>query len=115
MADNEGTAEANEQDAMAAVMADGATFRATGLTAPVGASLPLDDNAMFTMVDVYDGKVERTVTGPEGQTPPFWNPIHGGVVALSPDWTFDLVVSGDDPAVVHELTVLPVVPAEPAE
>ena len=45
------------------------------------------------MVDVHEGKVERTVTGPEGETPPFWNPIHGGVLTPSPDWTFDLVVA----------------------
>ena len=107
ISEDEGSAEASDQDAMAAIMADGVTFRSTRLTAPVGSSLPLDDAALFTMVDVYDGKVERTATGPEGGTPPFWNPIHGGVLTSSPDWTFDLVVSGDDAAVVNELAVLP--------
>ena len=114
IAENEGFVEASDQDAMAAIMADGATFRATRLTAPVGASLPLDDSAMFTMVDVYDGKVERTVTAPEGYAPPFWNPIKGGFVPASPDWTFDLVVGGDSPAVVHELAVLPAAPGAAA-
>ena len=115
MADNEGTAEASDQDAMAVIMADGATFRSTRLTAPVGSSLPLDDAALFTMVDIYDGKVERTATGPEGTTPPFWNPIHGGVLTPSPDWTFDLTVAGDGPAVVAEMAVLPVAVEPPAE
>jgi hypothetical protein len=105
--DNEGFAEASDQDAMAVIMADGATFRATRLTASVGSSLPLDPAALFTMVDVYDGKVERTATGPQGKTPPFWNPIKGGVLTQDPDWTFDLVVAGDGPALVAEMAVLP--------
>ena len=41
--------------------------------------------------------------GPESERPPFWNPIHGGFVPASHDGSFDLVVSGDDPAVVYEL------------
>ena len=100
--ENEGVAEASDQDAMAAVVAGDVTFRSTRLTAPVGSSLPLDDAALFTLVDVYDGKVERTATGPDGTTPPFWNPIHGGVLTPSPGWTFDLTVAGDGPAVVTE-------------
>ncbi len=60
-----------------------------------------------TMVDVYDGKVERTATGPDGKAPPFWNPIRGGNLPVSPDWTFALTVAGDSPAVVTTITVLP--------
>ena len=59
---------------MAAILADGATFRSTRLTAPVGSSLPLDPAALFTMVDVHEGKVERTAISPEGETPPFGTP-----------------------------------------
>jgi hypothetical protein len=113
--DNEGFAEASDQDAMAVIMADGATFRATRLTASVGSSLPLDPAALFTMVDVYDGKVERTATGPEGKTPSFWNSIKGGFMPTSPDWTFDLTVAGDGPALVAEMAVLPAAVELPAE
>ena len=72
--ENEGVAEASDQDALAAVVAGDVTFRSTRLTAPVGSSLALDDAALFTMIDVYDGKVERTATGPEGGTPPSGTP-----------------------------------------
>ncbi len=96
-------------------MADGATFRSTLLTAPAGFSVPLDDAALFTMVDVYAGRVARTATGPDGEMPPFWNPIKGGYLPQSSDWAFDLEVSGDSPAVVNLLTVLPTALAEPAE
>jgi hypothetical protein len=107
IADNEGAAEAGDQEVIAAIMADGATFRSTRLTAPVGSPLPLDDAALFTLVDVYEGKVERTATGPEGETPSFWNPIKGGYVPTSPDWTFNLTVAGDSAAIVNEMAVLP--------
>ena len=112
--ENEGVAEASDQDDLAAVVAGDVTFRSTLLTAPVGSSLPLDDAALFTLVDVYDGKVERTATGPDGTTPPYWNPIHGGVLTPSPGWTFDLTVAGDGPALVTELAVLPAGTALPA-
>jgi hypothetical protein len=105
--ENEGFAEANDAEDLAGVVAGDMTFRLTRLTAPVGASLPLDADAIFTLVDVHEGKVQRTVSGNGDGAPPFWNPIHGGVVTPSPGWTFDLVVSGDGPAVVSELAALP--------
>lgn len=115
VANNEGFVEARDVDLMDSLMADGAVFRSVRLTAPVGASVPLDDSALFTMVDVYDGKVKRTATGPDGVAPPFWNAIKGGYVPVDPDWTFELVVDGDDPAVINITTVLPAGSAELVE
>lgn len=107
VANNEGFVEARNADLMDILMAEGAIFRSTPLTAPVGASLPLDDSALFTMVDIYEGKVKRTATGPEGVSPPFWNSIKGGYLPVDPDWDFDLIVDGDGPAVINITTVLP--------
>jgi hypothetical protein len=67
------------------------------------------------MLDVYQGRVKRTATGPDGETPPFWNSIKGGYLPGGPDWAFDLVVGGDSPADVNVLTVLAAEPAEPTE
>jgi hypothetical protein len=106
VANNEGFVEARDVDLMDTLMADGAVFRSTFVTAPAGASVPLDDSALFTMVDVYEGKVKRTAAGPDGVTAPFWNSIKGGYLPVDPDWTFELVVDGDDPAVLNITTVL---------
>jgi hypothetical protein len=105
--ENEGFAEANDAEDLAAAVAGDVTYRLTRLTVPVGASVPLDDAALFTLVDVHEGKVQRTVSGNGDEAPPFWNAIHGGYLPGLPDWTYDLVVGGDSPAVVDELAVLP--------
>ena len=112
---NEGFVEARDVDLMDTLMADGAVFRSTFVTAPAGASVPLDDSALFTMVDVYEGKVKRTATGPDGVAPPFWNSIKGGYLPVDPDWTYELVVDGDDQAVLNITTVLPAGSAELTE
>lgn len=108
IADNEGFSEGNDQDLMAVLMADGATFRWQNLTAPAGSSLPLDAAALATMVDVLAGKVERrAVDTASAPLALFWNPIHGGVIPGDATGTVDLVVAGDDPAVVQMMAILP--------
>jgi hypothetical protein len=107
ISDNEGAAEAHYPADLEAAVAGDVTYRLSRTTAPIGSVLPLDDAALFTLVDVYEGKVQRTVSDGDG-SPPFWNPIHGGYLPGGPDWAFELVVDGDGPAVVSEMTVVPV-------
>lgn len=69
----------------------------TRMTAPGGTSLPLDDAALFTLADVYEGVVQRTADGGDG-TPPFWNPIHGGYLPAGSGF-HGVIYEGPAPAV----------------
>jgi hypothetical protein len=107
ISETEGFAEANDADDLAAAVAGDLTYRLERMIVPVGSPVPLDDAALFTLLDVHEGKVQRTVSGGGDEAPPFWNPIHGGYLPVVPGRTYDLLVSGDSPAVIYQMVVLP--------
>ena len=102
-----GMAEHADPAAMELVMDGEATFRLSRVTAESGAAVPVSDDAMFSMLEVLDGEVERTLTGAGGDSVRAWPAGQGGVVFRYPDVTIDLVAVSDTPAVVMEVAVVP--------
>jgi hypothetical protein len=102
-----GMAEHADPDAMELVMDGEATFRLSRVTAESGTAVPVSDDALFSLLEVLDGEVERTLTGAGGDDVRTWPAGQGGVVFRDPDVTIDLVALSDTPAVVMEVAVVP--------
>jgi hypothetical protein len=100
---------------MGLVMADETTFRLSRITAEIGTSVPIAEDALFSMIDVLDGKIERTLNGPGGESVRTWYAGSGGVVKLLPDVSIDLMSVGDAPAEVLEMAVIPTAVEVPTE
>jgi ribose transport system substrate-binding protein len=100
-----GMAEYANPYAMALVMDGDATFRLSRMTAESGTAVPVSDDAMFSMVEVLVGEVERTLTGAGGDNVRTWQAGQGGVVYRAPEVTTALVAVSDTPAVVMEVAV----------
>jgi hypothetical protein len=107
ISETEGFAEANDAGDLAAAVAGDLTYRLVRMTVPAGSPVPLDDPARFTLLDVHEGKVQPTVSGGGDEASPFWNPIHGGYLPHVEGRRYDLLVSGEDPASIYAMTVLP--------
>ena len=102
-----GMAEHANPDAMGLVMDGEATFRLSRMTAESGTAVPVSDDAMFSMVEVLDGEVERTLTGAGGDDVRTWQAGQGGVIFRAPEVTIDLVAVSDTPVAMMEVAVVP--------
>jgi len=103
----QGVAEHADPASMELVMSGETTFRLSRMTADIGTSVPIAEEALFSMIDVLDGKIERTFSGPGGENARTWFAGSGGIVKLAPDVTIDLMSVGDTPAEVLEVAVMP--------
>jgi hypothetical protein len=111
----QGVAEHADPASMGLVMADETTFRLSRITAEIGTSVPIAEDALFSMIDVMDGEIERTFSGPGGESVRDWPAGSGGIVKLAPDVSIDLMSVGDAPAEVLEVAVIPTAVEVPTE
>ena len=98
-------------DSLARIKAGATLFRVTRMTAEPGAILPLSDDAVVTFFLVEEGRVAYTATGAGGS---FTKRVPAGqsiAVQSRPDLTSEVKVTGNKPAVVFEMAVIPSAPA----